>query len=172
MLELLCLHKDKPVTKELFFNHPYDGMGEGRSFALVLAAQGDKKVRAAPLHRGGPFPFEMSPLMKTMMACPAAASTAAPVQTEVTDHSGLFGRRPTGRGVRRVIRHPASEELHISGSLRSSTPSLNELWVRHITTSPDDVGCFSQIGVPPRPCESLPRARAKSSGRLYIALIA
>jgi hypothetical protein len=30
---------------------------------------------------------------------------------------------------------------------------------------------FFQIGVPPRPCESVARARANSSGRLYIALI-
>jgi two-component system, cell cycle response regulator CtrA len=28
MLELLCLHKDKPVTKEMFFNHLYGGMDE------------------------------------------------------------------------------------------------------------------------------------------------
>ena len=32
--------------------------------------------------------------------------------------------------------------------------------------------CFFQIGVPPRPWESVARARANSSGRLYIALIA
>jgi hypothetical protein len=30
----------------------------------------------------------------------------------------------------------------------------------------------AQIGVPPRPCESVPRARANSSGRLYIVSIA
>ena len=28
MLELLCLHKDRPVTKEMFFNHLYGGMDE------------------------------------------------------------------------------------------------------------------------------------------------
>ena len=27
-LELLCLHKDRPVTKEMFFNHLYGGMDE------------------------------------------------------------------------------------------------------------------------------------------------
>ena len=39
-------------------------------------------------------------------------------------------------------------------------------------TLPNDAGCLFQIGVPPRPCESVARARANSSGRLYIALIA
>jgi two-component system, cell cycle response regulator CtrA len=28
MLELLCLHKDRPVTKEMFLNHLYGGMDE------------------------------------------------------------------------------------------------------------------------------------------------
>jgi two-component system cell cycle response regulator CtrA len=28
MLELLCLHKDRPVTKEMFLNHIYGGMDE------------------------------------------------------------------------------------------------------------------------------------------------
>ena len=36
----------------------------------------------------------------------------------------------------------------------------------------DDGSCLSQIGVPPRPCESVARARSNSSGRMYIALIA
>ncbi len=31
MLELLCLHKDRPVTKEMFFNHLYGGMDEPES---------------------------------------------------------------------------------------------------------------------------------------------
>jgi two-component system, cell cycle response regulator CtrA len=28
MLELLCLHKDRPMTKEMFLNHLYDGVDE------------------------------------------------------------------------------------------------------------------------------------------------
>jgi two-component system cell cycle response regulator CtrA len=28
MLELLCLHKDRPMTKEMFLNHIYGGMDE------------------------------------------------------------------------------------------------------------------------------------------------
>jgi two-component system cell cycle response regulator CtrA len=28
MLELLCLHKDRPITKEMFLNHIYGGMDE------------------------------------------------------------------------------------------------------------------------------------------------
>jgi hypothetical protein len=41
-----------------------------------------------------------------------------------------------------------------------------------VFTLPDDAGSLFQIDVPPRPCESVARARANSSGRLYIALIA
>ena len=39
-------------------------------------------------------------------------------------------------------------------------------------TLPNETSCLFQIGVPPRPCESVARARANSSGRVYTALIA
>jgi two-component system cell cycle response regulator CtrA len=52
MLELLCLHKDRPVTKEMFLNHIYGGMDEpGAKIIDVFICKLRKKLASASMDK-------------------------------------------------------------------------------------------------------------------------